>query len=62
MLVSFNYLLEPRITWEESLNGELSRPAWPVAMSVGDAFLIINRGGKVYPEHRWDHFIGLALN
>lgn len=31
-------------------------------MSVGDAFLIINRGGKVYPEHRWDHFIGLALN
>lgn len=29
-------LTQPKITWEESLNEELSRRGWPVGMSGGE--------------------------
>lgn len=32
----------------------------PVAISVGDLFLIINRGGKVRPEHQLGPFHRLS--
>lgn len=37
-------LTQTRITWGESFNKELHRASWPVSMSLGGRYLLINVG------------------
>lgn len=54
-------VLQPRLTWEDSLNEELATLGWPGNMSVDDCRMIVLRQRVMWEDSArcgWHYYLG----